>query len=91
MNSGSKAGEETVQLYVQLCGTSVAEPVRALKGFQRIALAPGETKKVKFELKPEAFAMWNAGNDFAAEAAKVAIWISPDSASGSPAQAEIQP
>jgi beta-glucosidase len=90
-NSGSRAGAETVQLYVQLRGTSVAEPVRALKGFQRIALAPGETKKVKFELKPEAFAMWNARNDFAAEAAKVTVWISPDSASGSPAQAEIQP
>lgn len=91
MNRGSRAGEETVQLYVQLRGTSVAEPVRALKGFQRIIMAPGETKKVKFELKPEAFAMWNARNDFAAEAAKVTVWISPDSASGSPAQAEIQP
>jgi beta-glucosidase len=90
-NSGSRAGEETVQLYVQLRGTSVAEPVRMLKGFQQITLAPGESKKVTFELKPEAFAFWNARNEFVAEAAKVAVWISPDSASGTPAQAEILP
>src|SRR6266568_6594458 len=47
-NTGIRAGEETVQLYVQLRGTSVAQPVRALSGFQRITLAPGETRKVTF-------------------------------------------
>ncbi len=39
-NTGSRPGEEVVQLYVRLIGTSVAQPVRALKGFQRISLAP---------------------------------------------------
>ena len=90
-NTGSRPGEEVVQLYIQLRGTSLAEPVRMLKGFQTVAIAPGETKKVKFELKPEAFAIWNDRNEFAAEAAKVAVWISPDSARGSAAQAEIVP
>jgi beta-glucosidase len=90
-NTGSRAGEEVVQLYIQLQGTSVAGPIRALKGFQTVAIAPGETKKVKFELKPEAFAMWNDRNQFAAEPAKVNVWISPDSAHGSPAQAEMLP
>jgi beta-glucosidase len=90
-NSGSRPGEEVVQLYIQLLGTSVAEPVRMLKGFQTVSIAPGETKKVKFELKPETFAIWNDHNQFAAEAAKVNVWISPDSAHGSPAQAEILP
>ncbi len=90
-NSGSRAGEEVVQLYIQLQGTSVAGPIRALKGFQTVAIAPGETKKVTFELEPEAFAMWNDRNQFAAEPAKVNVWISPDSAHGSPAQAEILP
>jgi beta-glucosidase len=78
-------------LYIQLQGTSVAEPVRALKGFQTVSIAPGETKKVKFELGPEAFAIWNDRNEFAAEPAKVNIWISPDSARGSAAEAEIVP
>ena len=90
-NTGSRAGDEVVQLYIQLLGTSVAEPVRMLKGFQTVSIAPGETKKVRFELKAEAFAIWNDHNQFAAEPAKVNVWISPDSAQGSPAQAEIVP
>ena len=90
-NTGSRAGEELVQLYVRLQGTSTAQPVRALKGYQRIALAPGETKKVKFNLEPDAFAIWNDHNEFAFEPAKVTVWISPDSAGGSEAKLEILP
>jgi beta-glucosidase len=90
-NTGSRAGEELVQLYIRLQGTSTAQPVRALKGFQRIALARGETKKVTFHLEPEAFAIWNDRNEFAVEPAKVTVWISPDSASGSDAKLEILP
>ncbi len=90
-NTGSRPAEEVVQLYIQLLGTSVAEPVRMLKGFQTVSIAPGETRKVKFELKPQDFAIWNDHDQFAAEAAKVNVWISPDSAQGSPAQAEIAP
>jgi beta-glucosidase len=90
-NSGSRAGEEVVQLYVGLRGTSTAQPVRTLKGFQRIALAAGEKKTVTFNLPPEAFAIWNDHNEFAAEPAKVSVWISPDSAHGSAAEVEIAP
>ena len=90
-NTGSRAGEELVQLYVRLQGTSTAQPVRALKGFQRVALAPGETKKVTFHPEPEAFAIWNDRNQFAVEPAKVTVWIGPDSASGSDAKLEILP
>jgi beta-glucosidase len=90
-NTGSRAAEEVVQLYIQLRGTCVAEPVRMLKGFQTVALAPGETKKIKFELKPEVFAIWNDRNEFAAEPAQLKVWISPDSARGSAAEAEIIP
>jgi beta-glucosidase len=90
-NAGARAGQEVVQLYIELLGTSVAEPVRMLKGFKAVALAPGETKRVTFELKPEAFAIWNASNEFAAEPAKVKVWISPDSAHGTAAEAEVLP
>ena len=90
-NSGKRAGEEVVQLYVRLEGTSVAQPVRALKGFQRIALAPGESKKVTFDLGPDSFALWNDKNRFAAEPARATIWISPDSASGTSATLAIVP
>jgi beta-glucosidase len=90
-NTGSRSGEETVELYIGLRGTSTAQPVRALKGFQQITLAPGETKKVKFELKADAWAIWDDHNQFAVEPAKVRVWISPDSAHGTPAEAEIVP
>lgn len=90
-NSGTRAETEVVQLYVRLLGTSTEQPVRALKGFQKVALAPGETKTVKFELPPNAFATWNDRNQLAVEASKLTVWIAPDSTRGTPAQAEIVP
>jgi beta-glucosidase len=88
-NTGSRAGVETVQCYLRFQGTSVAQPVRALSGFQRITLAPGETKKVTFQLGPEALALWNDRQKFAAEPAKVTLWIAPDSSQGLQATLEI--
>lgn len=88
-NTGSRPAEEVVQFYVRLQGTSVTQPVRALKGFQRISLAPGESKKVTFPLGPRVFALWNDQNQFAAEPANATIWISPDSAQGSGVAVEI--
>ena len=90
-NSGTRSGDEVVQLYIRLRGTSVAEPVRMLKGFQTVTIGPGETKHVRFELKPEAFAIWNDRNEFGAEASRLTVWISTDSAHGSAAEAEIVP
>jgi beta-glucosidase len=90
-NSGSRPGVAVVQLYVRLRGTSVAQPVRALAGFRRVALAAGETRKVSFELEPEAFALWNDRQQFAAEPASATVWISPDSASGTGAEVSISP
>ena len=89
-NSGSLAVTETVQLYVRLEGTSVSEPVRALKGFQRVTLAAGETKRVVFSMPAEAFALWNDQNVFTVEPARATIWISDDSRSGTGATIEIR-
>jgi beta-glucosidase len=90
-NTSSRPGDEVVQIYVRLQGTSVAQPVRALKGFQRVSLAPGETRKVSFDLAPDAFSLWNDRNQLAVEAAKVTVWVGPDSAHGSAAEVEILP
>jgi beta-glucosidase len=88
-NTGHVAAVEAVQLYVRLRGTSVEEPVRALKGFQRIALAPGETKNVSFSLSPESFALWDIQNERKVEPCLVTIWVSPDSTRGEPVELEI--
>jgi beta-glucosidase len=88
-NTGTRKGIETVQCYLRFQGTSTAQPVRALTGFQRITLAPGETKKVTFAFGPEAFAIWNDQQKFGAEPAKVTLWIAPDSTRGLQASLEI--
>jgi beta-glucosidase len=90
-NTGSRAGDEVVQLYIRLEGTSVTEPVRALNGFQTVSIPASETKHVKFELNGATLAIWNDHNQFAAEPAKLTVWISPDSAHGTPAEAQITP
>ncbi len=90
-NAGSHTTEEVVQLYIRLRGTSVAQPVRALKAFQRVSLAAGETKEVTFDLNSDAFAMWNDRNQYTVEPAKATIWISPDSAHGTGSEVELVP
>ncbi|HKT67942.1 MAG TPA: glycoside hydrolase family 3 C-terminal domain-containing protein, partial [Terriglobales bacterium] len=52
-NTGQLAGVETVQLYIHQRYAPVALPVKQLRGFQRVDLAPGERKTVSFELGPE--------------------------------------
>ena len=52
-NSGTREGKEIVQLYIQDCESSLERPVKELKGFRKVALSPGETAKVTFEIEPE--------------------------------------
>lgn len=58
-NTGQQEGAEIVQLYVRDEIGSVTTPVKALKGFQRIVLAAGESKEVSFDVGFEALHLWN--------------------------------
>ncbi|NZA27405.1 beta-glucosidase BglX [Luteimonas sp. SJ-92] len=60
-NTGRRAGEEVVQLYLRDDVASVTRPVKELRGFQRVALQPGESRRVRFRLEPEALAVLDAG------------------------------
>ncbi len=51
-NTGTRAGDEIVQLYLRDDAASVARPVRELKGFRRVTLRPGETRTVDFVVRP---------------------------------------
>ncbi len=53
-NKGNREGSEIVQLYISDLKSSLPRPVKELKGFGKVKLAPGETKTVKFEITPEA-------------------------------------
>jgi beta-glucosidase len=58
-NTGSRAGDEVVQLYIHDDEASVTRPVIELKRFQRVTLRPGERRTVTFELTPDDLALWN--------------------------------
>lgn len=58
-NTGKMAGKEVVQLYVADKESTVIRPVKELKGFEKISLAPGESGKVTFTLDKRAFAYYN--------------------------------
>jgi beta-glucosidase len=67
-NTGNRAGEEVVQLYVKLLTSSVPRPLKELKAFKRLALQRGETRTVTFELKGEQLAYWDvSGHRFVVE------------------------
>src|SRR3954471_6793527 len=58
-NTGDRIGDEVVQLYVRDSVASVEEPVKALRGFRRVTLQPGETRTVTFKLGPEALSLYD--------------------------------
>lgn len=58
-NTGSRAGDEVVQLYIHQQVSSVTRPIKELKGFERVTLAPGESKTVTFTLSPHSLWFWN--------------------------------
>ncbi len=58
-NTGARPGKEVVQLYVSDVESTLFRPLRELKGFEKIYLAPNETKTVSFTLNKRAFATWN--------------------------------
>ena len=63
-NTGNRRGVAVPQLYLSLPSTrAVPQPPKALKGFKRIELAPGRTKRVRFALDKRAFSYWNARQD----------------------------
>lgn len=58
-NTGTRLGDEVVQLYVRDDAASVTRPVIELKGFQRVTLRPGEKRTVTFALGPDELSLWN--------------------------------
>jgi beta-glucosidase len=80
-NIGSCRGDEVVQVYVHQRAGSASRPVRELKGFHRVTLAPGEKKSVRFTLGPEALRFWSAARQgWVQDAAEFDVWVGADSA-----------
>jgi beta-glucosidase len=78
-NAGSRAGDEVVQLYIRDVAASVTRPVKELKGFQRITLQPGETKRVQFKLGPDQLGFYNRMMRFVVEPGEFRVMVGPNS------------
>lgn len=83
-NTGKYKATEIVQLYVRDLVGSVVRPVKELKGFKRVELAPGEVKIVNFEVPISDLAFWNIDMDYVVEPGEFQLWIAGDSDSGKP-------
>ncbi len=80
-NTGTRAGDEVVQLYVKHLNSTVPRPTKELKGFKRVTLQPGEQKTVEIPLPAESLAYWNtAKHAFEVEPDKVRIMVGGSSA-----------
>ena len=79
-NTGSREGKEVVQLYIGDDKATVLRPVKELKGFQKISLAPGETRQVTFTITPDMLKYWSEeAHDWVAEAGKFTAYVGSSS------------
>lgn len=79
-NSGQRAGDEVVQLYVRDDVASVTRPVRELRGFERISLRPGETRTISFTLRPADLAFYDQKLERVVEPGFFTVWVGTSSA-----------
>jgi beta-glucosidase len=78
-NTGQRPGDEVVQLYIRDVVSSVTRPVKELKGFQRVSLAPGEKRTLTFHVTPEHLAFYDIGMDFRVEPGEFRLMVGSSS------------
>jgi beta-glucosidase len=79
-NTGSRAGDEVVQMYVRCLNSAVERPVRQLRGFERITLQPNETRTVRLPLRGADLAYWDVGKQsFVVEPGRIGIMVGASS------------
>jgi len=88
-NTGERTATEVVQCYVRNLGASIEQPVRSLKGFQRVILAPGESKQVSFPLGFNELSFFNLESSPTLEATHYTVWIGGSSLADQEAAFEV--
>lgn len=79
-NTGDRAGDEVVQLYLRDDYSSVVTFARSLRGFRRVHLAPGESRKVSFTLGPKDLELYDRDRHWTVEPGRFTVWIGASSA-----------
>jgi beta-glucosidase len=90
-NTGERAGDEIVQLYVCDLVGSVTRPVKELKGFQRLTLEPGEQKAVRFEIPVDRLGFHGLAMDYIVEPGVFKVWVGPNAAEGLEGEFAVSP
>lgn len=74
-NTGKRAGTEVVQMYIRDLVSSVTRPIKELKGFQKVSLAPGELKTVALDITPESLAFYDIDMKYVVEPGEFEIMV----------------
>ena len=90
-NTGKHEGTEVVQLYVRNLGASVEQPVRSLKGFQRVTLKPGESRQVTFQLGFPELSFYDNRSRQVVEATHYTVWVGGSSQATASADFDVTP
>lgn len=88
-NTGKRAGDEVVQLYIRDVAASRTRPVRELKGFERVTLQPGEKRRITFTLAPEHLGFYNREMRFMVEPGEFKVFVGNSSEGGLEASFEV--
>ncbi len=81
-NTGKRAGDEVVQLYLQDEAASVTRPVKELRGFERVTLKAGEKRRIQFTLAPKELGFLNREMKFMVEPGKFNVTVGTNSVDG---------
>ena len=79
-NTGLRAGDEVVQLYIRDPVASMTRPVKELKGFQRVSLQPGEKRRIEIVLDRDQLGFWNREMRYAVEPGEFRVMVGSNSA-----------
>jgi beta-glucosidase len=88
-NSGHRAGDEVVQMYLRDEAASVTRPVKALKGFRRLTLNPGETRAVSLTLRPDDLALYDLTMRKVVEPGRFIVFVGGSSMGGLESRFEV--
>ena len=89
-NTGAREASEVAQLYVHDEVASVTRPVRALAGFRRVSLKPGESRTVEFELTPKELGLYDQRMRFVVEPGKFRVYVGGSSVGGLEGEFEVR-
>src|SRR5206468_11900883 len=78
-NTGTRAGDDVVQLYLHDPVASISQPVRRLRGFQRVTLAPGQRRTVRFTLDRRDFGFYDNQGRFVVEPGSIDVYAGDSS------------